>query len=89
MGQPIQIIEANTESNLDAIFAAHVQPRAGALLVVDDPLLGAMPRSMHSSGRSPDLVGLRGATSASRSAGPTIMQTCPFKRRNWLVWHPM
>ena len=40
MGQPIQIIEANTESNLDAIFAAHVQPRAGALLVVDDPLFG-------------------------------------------------
>ena len=40
IGQPIQIIEANTESNLDAIFAAHVQPRAGALLVVDDPLFG-------------------------------------------------
>ena len=40
MGQPIQIIEANTESNLDAIFAAHIQPRAGALLVVDDPLFG-------------------------------------------------
>jgi hypothetical protein len=34
MGQPIQIIEATTEINLDAIFAAHVQPRADALTMV-------------------------------------------------------
>ena len=58
MGQPIQIIEANTESNLDAIFAAHVQPHAGALLVVDDPLLG---------GRSEQLLAL-----AARYAVPTV-----------------
>ena len=58
MGQPIQIIEANTESNLDAIFAAHVQRRAGALLVVDDPLLG---------GRSEQLLAL-----AARYAVPTV-----------------
>jgi putative ABC transport system substrate-binding protein len=58
MGQPIQIIEANTESNLDAIFAAHVQPRAGALLVVDDPLFGV---------RAEQLVAL-----AARYAVPTV-----------------
>jgi putative ABC transport system substrate-binding protein len=58
MGQPIQIIEANTESNLDAIFAAHVQRRAGALLVVDDPLFGL---------RSEQLLAL-----AARCAVPTV-----------------
>ena len=58
MGQPIQIIEANTESNLDAIFAAHVQRRADALLVVDDPLLGV---------RSEQLLAL-----AARYAVPTV-----------------
>jgi putative ABC transport system substrate-binding protein len=58
IGQPIQIIEANTESNLDAIFAAHVQPRAGALLVIDDPLFGL---------RSEQLLAL-----AARYAVPTM-----------------
>jgi putative tryptophan/tyrosine transport system substrate-binding protein len=40
LGQPVEIIEASSESDFDAIFATVVQRGAGALLIGDDPLFG-------------------------------------------------
>jgi putative tryptophan/tyrosine transport system substrate-binding protein len=40
LGQHLQIMEASSESDFDAIFATLVQRGAGALLIADDPLFG-------------------------------------------------
>jgi putative ABC transport system substrate-binding protein len=71
LGQAISVVQANSDAEIEAAFAAFARERVGALLVSDDPAYIAKPKLF---------VGL-----AARHALPTIYHTSQFTAVGGLI----
>jgi putative tryptophan/tyrosine transport system substrate-binding protein len=71
LGQPISVIQADSDAEIEAAFAAFTRERVGALLISDDPAYIAKAKL---------LVGL-----VARYAFPTIYHTSEFTAAGGLI----